>query len=454
MERRTDSLHSPYWLVLVGAVITSVYWLLFSNSFNLPRGDDYDIILTFMNGYVGVHGVLPRLSYYLASQHNEYKLFLVHAIVIVQHAVTGTVNFAVLQCLGDLGLLGIFAVLSLHLPGKEQPWRQGLLLLPLAFLSFSLRPLETLNWAGPGLQNVSVVVFSLLAIHFLTMEAAGSGAAACACVALAIAASGNGLFVLCSGTLALLERGRYRLLAPWLLTGALCAGCYAYRYTPVVKQPAVAVSHGVGATLLFPLAFLGNTLSSPPLAIAYAAALLGTFVFLVRRGLRQKAPFVFHAVIFVLLTAAGVSLTRHSGGLAAAVPSRYALYSLLLTSLIYIGILCSLQVTQGSVGRPALLSTQRLPVVAGFAVVSSLLWAHHMILGSKLLAMERNGIQESFVGWQHGTRSNPVYISPLVHSKDLEELGHRAAGITVRAMESHVFVPEKHDASTTPHPDR
>ena len=438
MERKTDPLYSRYWLIAVVVVIAIAYSLLLSTAFNLPKEDDYDAILEFMNRFVTSQGAWAKASWFLASQHNEYKLFFVHALVVSDHALTGTLNFAVLQCLGDLGLLGIFAVLAWHLPGKQRLWNKGLLLLPLAFLSFSLRPFEALNWATGGLQTVPVVVFSLLAIYCITRPDR-SWVGACLSLMLAIASSGNGLIVLVSGGFAIMERRRWRMLLPWTLTSIGCVACYGYHYHLLAPSlPASMVHHKVLSTVLFPIAFLGNALARPGAAVLYGAMLLATFAWLLRRGLRQQSPFVLHSAVFVVLTAVAVTVTRHSVGLGGALASRYGLYGLLLTALIYIGALCCLENADVPTGGRLLALSRRSAFVAGACLWCFVLWQHHLLNKARVMRNEKAGTLQSFSAWEHGTKRDPTYIPPDIHSEALDDLALRSAGIAERAEQLHV----------------
>ncbi len=431
-----------HWYWAVATVIAVYYAMLFGTAFNLPKEDDYDAILGFMNGYTIQSGWLQKLRYLAASQHNEYKLYLEHIVAIVQHAATGSVNFAVLQCLGDLAVLGIFAVVAANLAGAETGFRRGFALLPLAFLIFSLRSHDALNFAMSGLQNMAVLLFALLALHFLVRVGPRPSWLACIFLLLAIASSGNGFVLLVTGAVPLMERRRWRMLLAWWLTGAGCALIYAYHYTVLPHGAVPWTARRVFIIAAFPFTFLGNALPKPGLAFPFGVILFTLFVFLVRRGMRRQQPFAFHTAIFVLCTALGVTFTRNGGGWSAAVPSRYALYGLLFCSMVYLGALTMAASQEFLPANSLTRSRQRLQV--SFAIGGFLLWCPYVAIAGKSLHDEKQNVQQAFFAWKEGKRPDPVYFVPQSEPLARAKLASRAVDITLKAEQLHVFTAVSH----------
>lgn len=451
MSLRSGVRSPALWFSLIAIVVGTFYALLFSTTYNLPREDDYDAILSFMNTYRLQPTTLQKAQFFAASQHNEYKLYFEHGLVVAQHALTGNLNFTALQIWGDLLMLGVFAVLAANVPvfrsqllspASRPPLSPVAALLPVALLTFSLRAHQTLNWAMGALQNVAVLLFALAAIHFLVRPGTRAMAGACVCLVLAIASSGNGFVVLLTGSLRLLERRRVGPMLAWWVTGGLCAWIYAYHYGVGLHHgPAVTVLSSVLTGVAFPFTFIGNAMSYRMLSLLLGCALTATFVVLLGRGLRTAAPFVFHACMFVLVTAVSVTVTRHAGGLAAAVPSRYGLYGQLFLALIYMGALAAGKQTQQPHATRSWIHPLHDRLVLLSTVFAFVLWCPYLRIGGKDLREEQSGIERNFRDWQLGKRSDPVFYPPSEDTGAWKALATRVPSTLLVAERLHTFNP-------------
>src|SRR5215469_401653 len=99
---RSLSLASWIALLLLVFPLATASVALVHTSINIPHQDDYQAIANFVRIYAERSGVLHKLGWILISQHNEYKLILLHFVVALQYEVTGHTNYRVLQLLGDL----------------------------------------------------------------------------------------------------------------------------------------------------------------------------------------------------------------------------------------------------------------------------------------------------------------------------------------------------------------
>jgi hypothetical protein len=326
-------------LVVLPAVI--FYAILFRWMINLPVQDDYEMILEFLNQMRGLKGVSAKASYFFAAQFNEYKVFLAHGIVWLQYAALGHVDFRLLCAIGN-GFVVLLAILlwKMFLPEYKDTAERLMLFVPVSWLVFQLHYVETLNWAGPGLQNIPVVPFSLAAIYFLVRTTPRAYGWALACLVLAIASSGNALFVVPVGVLILLRRHLYARLTGWLTVSAGCIAVYFYRYNFMSSQS--PTHHSIFATLLhasplFLFTFLGGAVAplfyrqGIVLICALAGLTLCVFFFaMIQRGYFRRNPAVGYCVLFVLLTAAGVTGIRSEFGVEESLSSRYGMYPMLL----------------------------------------------------------------------------------------------------------------------------
>jgi hypothetical protein len=343
------------------------YGILFRHLVNIPYGDDYSVPW-FLNQLVEAKSPAARLLVFLAAQHNEYKLFFVDGVAWAQFALLGHVNFAQLCVLGDSAVLVLALILwSMFLPGHKDLARRLALFVPVAWLLFQMEYWETLNWALASLQNLWVIVFSLGAIQMLLHPARRAYACALGLYVLAISASGNGFFVLAVGLVILAKRRQFARVGGMLALSGLCIAAYAYHYNFMSSQELPGAS--VFSELRywrpdFAIAFVGNagTIAGESVTaalrhlipgfsipfessagtfvsesaidmatcLALGTSLLALFGWLVWRGYVSRNPRVSSSVLFLLLTAVGVTGLRSGLGPEQCLSPRYAIYGTLL----------------------------------------------------------------------------------------------------------------------------
>jgi hypothetical protein len=328
------SLAFPLLFVLFPPVL--FYTLLFRNVSNIPFYDDYYALLDFLNQLVPLHGIAAKLSCFLASQHNEYKLFLLHAVAWLQIALFGHLDFRIDSAIGN-GFILLLAILlwKTFLPNQKDLAARLTLFIPISWLLFQFQNWENLNWAASGLQHLAVLPFSLGAIYLLLRGGRIAFIVASLSLILAIGSDGNGLLMIPIGVAILGVAHHYRRLAAWLLVSAACIAAYAYGYTMRPPQIGFAIPVVAHPHLLAPayaIAFMGSAASFPFFVGSFVLGLLLVvfFIWLARRGYIRKNPFVSWSVLFLLLTAAGVAALRSRYGVEQAVVSRYTIYSALL----------------------------------------------------------------------------------------------------------------------------
>ena len=163
---------------------------------NIPSLDDYDAGLNYLNHSTQISTLSGKFLYLLAAQQNEYKIVFGHAIVWLQYAVFGNVDFRLTCLLGDVFAFFIAGLLwKMFLPNEKNVARRLALFAPVSLLMFQLNYAETLNWALPGLQNINIVFFSLSAIYLLVKQTKSGFCGAVMMLVLAISTSGNGFFI-------------------------------------------------------------------------------------------------------------------------------------------------------------------------------------------------------------------------------------------------------------------
>jgi hypothetical protein len=343
------------WGVLSAAPIVLFYSILILRVRNLPCWDDYWCVLQFLQNLSLKHSLVSRVAYILSAQHNEYKLIFENILLAAQYGVFGGPNFAVLSILGDLFVLPIaYLIWKDFLPGEPDRTLRLRAFVPVTFLLFQLQYAETLNWSSAGLQNFPVILFSLACIQCLANDRLRSFAWACTFLALAVASSGNGLILPFIGLLMLIERRKPGRAAIWLLTSALMAILYFWRYQFAAGSP-----HQQGGTRsllpflehiahqinpIWTLSFIGSCVSNNLGPARYASLVVGSAILIgvllmYRYGYHKSNPALFYFALFILLTAIAVSgLRSQVSADFSRQPSRYKIYSDLLVILLYASI--------------------------------------------------------------------------------------------------------------------
>ncbi len=315
--------------------ILAAYGILYRQSFSVPYQDDYHAILDFSIGYEQLPTLRQKLLMIAAYQHNEYKLGFEHSIQAAELEATHHLNFGFLVALGDLFLLPIgYLLWKIYAKSGEDLESRLFEFLPIGFLFFSLTYWETLNWAMAGMQNIPVILFSLMAIYLvtpktMTEQPAWQMAAGCLAAAFAALTSANGFLLAPVGLLIFFARRAYFRSLVWCASFIFPIAVYLYRFVP--GAPSKPGIHHLTKPLFF-VGFLGGAVP-----FRWAAALLGFAVLAVillayRSGFHRQNPAGFYFSVWVLETAALVAWVR---GASFAIFSRYSVYSILLLIFCY-----------------------------------------------------------------------------------------------------------------------
>lgn len=301
----------------------------------IPLADDYTALLKFATEWRFLPTLPQRFLHLLAAQDGDYKLLLDHAAVALDMALTGRIHLAAYLLLGNLLLLVVLWTLwQSTTPNEPVLWRRLLLFTPVTFLLFQLNYAETLDWAMGGLQNLAVIAFAFLSLHLLLRN---SIPAASIAAILACCGSANGFLLLPIGTVLLLRRRNWSMLLCWCASFAIAAAAYLYRLDILPKKRV-----GLPALLHFLLSFLGGgveNMSGKPIAgasLMLGLALLLFLAYVFFRRIDRAAPFAACACIWVLLTAALVTLGRSGFGANFALSGRYKIYADLLLVFAYL----------------------------------------------------------------------------------------------------------------------
>jgi len=431
---RPHGARKPFWLCLLSAVLPAVifYWLLWSSVVKLPIQDDYHAVLEFANGYSRLIGFGPKLLDILTFQQNEYKTVFASAIVATQYSLSGHISFGTLMLIGDAFVLPLSVVLiALYRVPGENRVDTFLLLLPVSLLLFQLQYASTLNWAGPSLQNIPVIVFALFSIYLLARNSFLSFAGACLSLLLAIASSGNGLAVAPIGLLLLLQQRRWKQMGLWVLAALVATAGYFYHYNFLSSQaaPQESVVHSFARlNPAYALSFMGSSLAGSQSylpAVCAGLVLCAVLLWMLKRRYYLANPAAFYSAIFIVLTAVGVSGIRSGFGISQSLASRYRIYSDLLLILAYI----FLSETYWA-RLQRLVPNRRMPLAififlcAGFCAASDR-------AGYRFLLGRRETLLYEMAKWQHPSTD--------ATSKQLE---NRGDPIFIRHLQEGIYKPD------------
>lgn len=317
-------------LILNFLPVVAAFGVLYRQRLSVPYHDDYGVILAFANRYGQLHGFTAKVLDIATTQSNDYKLGFVHLIIAMELELTGHLNFAFLVTFGNLFLLAIAYLLWVVYRQNGSALNQQLLeFLPISLLFFSLTYWESVNWAMAGLQNLSVIMFSLLAMHLLVPKRAIPPSLpilllACISAILAAFSSANGFLLAPVGLLMLVRRRAFVAAAVWCVSFGLPIAAYRYHYIPYHVSVDTMHRGSYIVKVCYVFAFLGCAIQQRWAAAILGFAIFGVLVLALRSGFERTHPGHFYFSVWIVLTAVPVAWLRHS------IASRYSIYSLLL----------------------------------------------------------------------------------------------------------------------------
>jgi hypothetical protein len=395
-----------FWLAaaaLLPGIIAGL--ILYTQRLLVPYQDDYNAILNFAVQYKHASGFSAKALQIALFQHNSYRMIFEHLIVAAQIQSIHHLNFGFLATLGDLFLIGIFALLWYSFEGM--PFRKKLLyFLPVSFMFFSLCYWETLNWAEADLQNVPVIFFALWSLYLLDETDASDSPLSrfllsCFAALVCCATSANGFLLAPVGILMLSSQRRFKYAFFWMFS--FVPPLLAYLGHTIVLFPPVP-GHYFEKLFLF-IAFLGGALWWHPLAFIVGLALLGALAWTARAHFGQPNSVLFFFALWIVLTSALVESTRMSTA------SRYSMYSVLMIICSYNFVLRGLN-QQSLTHKPRVVghlqSRRFLQVALAFSIcfyMATAVWAYRHLAARREMVLR---------GMRYYL-ANPVKNSPQIN---------------------------------------
>ena len=414
--------------VLLPAIVA--YGVLYRESFSVPYQDDYGVILDFATHYFQLPTLKAKILDVATTQTNDYKLAFPHFIIAMEMELTGHLNFKFLVTFGNLLLLPIAFLLWWTYQTGEGDLNQRLIeFLPISFIFFSLTYWESLDWAMAGLQNISVIVFSFLAIYLLIPRPTISRPRllllqSCLSAILAVLSSANGFLLAPVGLLILLRRRAMAASLAWCASFALPVTAYLYHYTPYHISVNNLHTASYVSKLFYLFAFLGCAIP-----YRWPAALLGIMIaaiilLAVWSRFDRTNPVAFYFTVWILGTAFLAAWLRGE------IPSRYSIYSILLL------IFCYSFLARYSSGRSGVLNHKRFYAISLTLAVSFCLLSD--LRAYNRLSKRREMVLAGIDHYRENPEINSPSIDPEVARYDPPEAAFERVTLN-QAIQQHIY---------------
>ena len=321
--------------------------LVFKLAVNIPFGDDYDVILSYMN-----ESGKDRLEL-LFAQHNEHRPVFTKIVSEITYQLWGQVDFRILVFIGNASLVALLYGLYLLFNKTGVPI---LYFLPVPYILFSIRLWGNATWAMASIGNYYVLLFSLLCFCFFTPKGILSLALSMTFAILASLTSGSGLLVFPVLILWAIKRvwksrarestqvsasgngtkDTTRLIAT-LAVSFLVGYLYFESYNKPGHHPSIVDAWlDPIASIAYFFGFLGSCIPYTLPAVLLGMTSFSSFCYLTYHKHYEKDPVLYSFAFLLIVMAAAAAMSRSGFGLQQALSSRYAIVSVLLLISIYL----------------------------------------------------------------------------------------------------------------------
>jgi hypothetical protein len=328
--------------VIIGIPIFVFIYHVYVYAVNLPRYDDYDAILGFLNSYK--NATIQEKFRLLFTQHNEHRIFSSRLSYVLFKGFFGTINFRYIILFNSLLLVAIYLLL-VHLVRKVLPdlWQVGALALSISV--FDLTNYENANFAMAGMQNFGIILFFLYSMYFYSRSSNKVLVIAVLLQILCVFSSGNG------------GLGSFLITAYVMLTGSKTKRIVAL-LTLILITPLYYISFNKGGADFFtlnPVKFVPYFLHSLGSHFGFKSGLIAAlfmlflFVFMLPinkigslkrpKGLSPQTMIFLFLGLFILSSLGVMSIFRGNTEVEISCSSRYTIYSHLFAGVVFIFLL-------------------------------------------------------------------------------------------------------------------
>ncbi|WP_375443998.1 hypothetical protein [uncultured Fibrella sp.] len=325
------------WLLWIAGAIPVLYYVgtVLWYAYDFPYMDDYPVVVDFLNRLPGA-GTFSEKAALLLEQNNFHRLVLAKLIAWLHVALTGSVDFRVMQYVGLLALLGTSWLLyrSAESPAsvvKPAHYRftteagASVLQLPVFFLLFQFQGWNIAFWSIVAASNVTAPALALLAFYLANRRREGW---AIVVALVALFTNGNGILVLPLLVVCWLLQQRWRWALGTLLITIPALLYYFHDYQNPAGPSLMQLFSPAKLPHLLALdtAFLGAIVYHP--AVAWLPIVLGSVTviwatYLVWIRYDRINPTLFWLLIFLHLTGLMLAVNRIQNDTSIVFASRY-----------------------------------------------------------------------------------------------------------------------------------
>ncbi|MDR2691885.1 MAG: hypothetical protein LBB73_06250 [Dysgonamonadaceae bacterium] len=346
---KTISIDKIYWAL--GAAFLGVYfWIIYQNTYNIPRWDDFDVFFQFLCDYLDSSTLKEKLAL-IFEFHGPHRIVFTRLIALLSHCIIEKVNITAFIIIGNLFMLGIGVMFFVFLRQRKNA---GIFALMIVLLLFNGQNYETNTWAMAGLANVGTLLLAMLSAYFMMQPAKPEFITGIVLSILTVFSNGNGMCLFPAVLFSLLlQKQRKELLWVAGIVGIVVICYFLNLRWELNNEHSLRISAIVTGFFYF----LGGNVWLPSvkiIALLWGLFIFATYVWAFVGGFYRKNIIWFTFFTFMLLTAAMAVLNRPAEEIA---PLRYRIYCCMgtITSLKKYPHTIGNAVNQGCMALPGLL---------------------------------------------------------------------------------------------------
>lgn len=324
---RSTRLGLVVFICCYAGLVLAYYGYLNDTIKNFPRQDDFRAILIPIISWQENRS-LSNLLTILFSQHNEHKILTVRLLSLLFYETEGVINFKHLTLAGNI-FLSAFPLAFLI--DRKLPHYFYIAILP---LFFSATPYLSSHWATTALSNFPVVLFATLAAYLSFYQQRNLHWLAMTFACLSTFSQGNGIAIFFLLTLHALINWKPSLKLAYTAGFLTAAAFYFYDWHTSPTNPSISIA--IKNPLLvaqYVFCLMGSLAQKQNSAFILGIFFLTTYLIIRRPNPTIKPGDLI--VLFIFFSAAMAASNRLIFGLSSAIESRYTIYSLLFSAVIF-----------------------------------------------------------------------------------------------------------------------
>lgn len=323
--------------VLSISFIIYFFYIFFATTSNVPINDDYDVLNNFTD-IINSNSFVDKIKLFF-KQHNEHRILYDKIWFFLDYKLFRQVNFNHLCFIGNLSLIGIFIFFAYKFKDKLT---NTIYLFPLAILVFNISFHENITFAMATLSNFTIVLFSLISLHFITKEDLNKKNFILSVLFLifSIFTQGAGLFLILIIALTLLYKKEKTYLYTFLFIAIILILIYFIGYEKPSNSPEIleTIRNYKFRSFLFAFSFLGNIFAryliftndineSLMLSTSVGFLFFIFYLYLIKTKYFKKNLFIFSVMSLIILISFITGITRSQLGIDMSIASRYRINS-------------------------------------------------------------------------------------------------------------------------------